>query len=107
MAVAVQNVHSAKFTYDQRSGSRTAWTRPARWKHFTKHSNHNHGRAIDFAIEGVPNTVVRDICRTFRNAGVGYSPNSTFVHLGVRNIKTYWIDYSRPAEPPRYAPAHR
>jgi uncharacterized protein YcbK (DUF882 family) len=68
----------------------------------TRHSNHNVGRAIDFSVEGVPNTVVRDYCRTFRNAGVGYYPNSTFVHLDVRQTKVYWIDYSSPGEPPRY-----
>jgi uncharacterized protein YcbK (DUF882 family)/LysM repeat protein len=68
----------------------------------TQHSNHNVGRAIDFSIEGVPNTAVRDFCRTFRNAGVGYYPNSTFVHLDVRSGKVYWVDYSRPGEPPRY-----
>ena len=68
----------------------------------TKHSNHNVGRAFDFSIEGVPNTVVRDYCRTFRNAGVGYYPNSTFVHLDVRQTKVYWIDYSGPGEAPRY-----
>jgi uncharacterized protein YcbK (DUF882 family) len=68
----------------------------------TKHSNHNVGRAMDFSVEGVPNTVVRDFCRTFRNAGVGYYPNSTFVHLDVRVGKAYWVDYSRPGEAPRY-----
>jgi uncharacterized protein YcbK (DUF882 family) len=68
----------------------------------TKHSNHNVGRAVDFSIEGVPNAVVRDYCRTFRNAGVGYYPNSTFVHLDVRAGKVYWVDYSRPGEAPRY-----
>lgn len=79
--------------------------RPYSPTQYTPHSNHNYGRAIDFIVEGVPNTVVRDYCRTFRNAGVGYYPNSTFVHLDVRSEKTYWVDYSRPGEPPRYAGA--
>jgi hypothetical protein len=57
---------------------------------------------MDFSIEGVPTTAVRDYCRTFRDAGVGYYPNSTFVHLDVRTGKSYWIDYSRPGEAPRY-----
>ena len=55
---------------------------------YTPHSNHNAGRAMDFSVEGVPNTAVRDFCRTFRNAGVGYYPNSTFVHLDVRTGKS-------------------
>ena len=76
--------------------------RPFSKKQYTPHSNHNLGRAMDFAVEGVPNTVVRDYCRTLRDAGVGYYPNSTFVHLDVRTGKAYWIDYSGPGEPPRY-----
>jgi uncharacterized protein YcbK (DUF882 family) len=77
--------------------------RPYSPTQYTKDSNHNHGRAIDFYVEGVPNTVVRDFCRGFRNAGVGYYPNSTFVHLDARAGRVFWIDYSRPGEPPRYA----
>ena len=76
--------------------------RPYSPSQYTRHSNHNVGRAVDFSIEGVPNTVVRDFCRTFRNAGVGYYPNSSFVHLDVRVGKVYWVDYSRPGEAPRY-----
>jgi len=76
--------------------------RPVTPTQYTKHSNHNVGRAVDFMVEGVPNTVVRDFCRTFRNAGVGYYPNSTFVHMDVRSTKVYWVDYSRPGEAPRY-----
>jgi hypothetical protein len=33
---------------------------------------------------------------------VGYYPNSTFVHLDVRDTPATWIDYSKPGEPPRY-----
>jgi uncharacterized protein YcbK (DUF882 family)/LysM repeat protein len=80
--------------------------RPYSPAQYTPHSNHNVGRAMDFAVEGVPNTVVRDFCRSFRNAGVGYYPNSTFVHLDVRSGKSYWVDYSRPGEPPRYEGSH-
>jgi uncharacterized protein YcbK (DUF882 family) len=76
--------------------------RPFSPRQYTRHSKHNVGHAVDFSIEGVPNTVLRDFCRTFRNAGVGYYPNSTFVHLDVRTTKVYWVDYSRPGEPPRY-----
>ncbi|WP_437950788.1 DUF882 domain-containing protein [Sorangium sp. So ce296] len=76
--------------------------RPYSPTQYTPHSNHNFGRAIDFMVEGVPNTVVRDFCRGFRNAGVGYYPNSTFVHLDVRSDKVYWVDYSGPGEAPRY-----
>ena len=74
---------------------------------YTPHSNHNLGRAMDFSVEGVPNTVLRDFCRTFRNAGVGYYPNSTFIHLDVRSVKTTWVDYSRSGEAPRYVPGSK
>lgn len=76
--------------------------RPYTPAQYTPHSNHNLGRAMDFSIDGVPATVLRDFCRTFRNAGVGYYPNSTFVHLDVRAGKAYWVDYSRPGEAPHY-----
>lgn len=80
----------------------TSGYRPYSPAQHTPHSNHNAGRAIDFSVEGVPNALLRDFCRTFRNAGVGYYPNSTFVHLDVRTAKTYWVDYSRPGEAPHY-----
>jgi hypothetical protein len=69
---------------------------------YTAHSNHNLGRAMDFNVEGIPNTTLRDYCRGFANAGVGFYPNSTFVHLDVRAGKAYWVDYARPGEAPRY-----
>jgi uncharacterized protein YcbK (DUF882 family) len=69
---------------------------------YTPHSNHNLGRALDFRIRGVPNEALWEFCRTLRNAGCGYYPNSTFVHLDVRDTKTFWIDRSRPGEPPKY-----
>jgi uncharacterized protein YcbK (DUF882 family) len=68
----------------------------------TAHSNHNVGRAIDFRVAGVPNEVLRDFCRTLKNVGVGYYPNSTFVHMDVREAPAFWIDYSKPGEAPRY-----
>jgi uncharacterized protein YcbK (DUF882 family) len=76
--------------------------RPFSSTQYTAHSNHNSGRALDFRIEGVPNEVLRDFCKTLRDVGVGYYPNSTFVHLDVRDTPAYWVDYSRPGEPPRY-----
>jgi uncharacterized protein YcbK (DUF882 family) len=69
---------------------------------YTPHSNHNLGRALDFHIRGVENEALWEFCRTLRNAGCGYYPNSTFVHLDVRDTKTFWIDRSRPGEPPKY-----
>ncbi len=69
---------------------------------YTPHSNHNYGKAMDFRIRGVSDEALRDFCRTLRSAGCGYYPNSSFVHLDVRDTKAYWVDWSRPGEPPKY-----
>lgn len=76
--------------------------RPYSPHQYTAHSNHNAGKAMDFVVRGVPNEVLRDYCRTFRNVGVGYYPNSSFVHLDVRATSAFWIDYAGPGQPPRY-----
>jgi uncharacterized protein YcbK (DUF882 family) len=76
--------------------------RPYSPRQFTPHSNHNVGRAVDFAVRGVPNETVRDFCRQFRNVGVGYYPNSSFVHLDVRDKNAFWIDYAGSGQAPRY-----
>lgn len=80
--------------------------RPYASTQYTQHSNHNHGKAIDFRVIGVPNEAVRDFCRTLRNVGCGYYPNSTFVHMDVRESSAFWIDYAKPGEPPRYNAAN-
>lgn len=67
-------------------------------------SRHKHSQAVDFSIPGVPNTVLRDYVRRFRNCGVGYYPNSSFVHLDVRETAAYWVDYAGPGEAPRSKP---
>jgi uncharacterized protein YcbK (DUF882 family) len=76
--------------------------RPFSPTQYTPHSNHNHGKAIDFRVVGVPNEAVRDFCRTLKNTGCGYYPNSVFVHMDARDSSAFWIDYSKPGEPPRY-----
>ncbi len=67
-------------------------------------SRHKHSQAVDFSIAGVANTVVRDYVRRFRNCGVGYYPNSSFVHLDARDAAAYWVDYAGPGEAPRSKP---
>ncbi len=71
---------------------------------WVEESKHPLGRACDFVVLGVPNTVLRDYLRTLDSVGVGYYPNSTFVHLDVRDKNTYWVDYAGPGEPPRLTP---
>ncbi|HMR74750.1 MAG TPA: LysM peptidoglycan-binding domain-containing protein [Polyangiaceae bacterium] len=70
---------------------------------FVDDSRHKHGRAVDFHIPGVPNEALRDYLLTLDDVGVGYYPNSTFIHFDVRPKKTYWVDLAGPGEAPRYA----
>jgi LysM repeat protein len=71
--------------------------------HF-RDSRHKTSQAIDFSVTGVPNSVVRDYLRTLDDVGVGYYPNSSFLHLDVRPRTTYWVDHAGPGEPPRKTP---
>ena len=71
---------------------------------YSPDSRHRHSAAVDFSVIGVRNSTLRDYLLTLEQVGVGYYPNSSFVHLDVRTEKTFWIDYAGPGEPPRYTP---
>jgi uncharacterized protein YcbK (DUF882 family) len=68
-------------------------------------SPHKQGLACDFRIAGVSNATLRDFLRrTFDHVGVGFYPNSFFVHLDVRKgPSAFWIDYSGPGEGAAYS----
>ncbi|HKO53897.1 MAG TPA: LysM peptidoglycan-binding domain-containing protein [Polyangiaceae bacterium] len=72
-----------------------------RTRSFFEDSRHKLSRAVDFSIPGVDNVTLRDYLRTLTSVGVGYYPNSSFVHLDVRDTNTYWVDYAGPGEAPR------
>ncbi len=72
-----------------------------RTRSFFQDSRHKLSRAVDFSIPGVDNVVLRDYLRTLPATGVGYYPNSSFVHLDVRDTPTYWVDFAGPGEAPR------
>jgi len=74
-----------------------------RLESYARRSRHRTGQACDLTIPGVPNTAIRDYLKTQPKVGIGYYPNSHFVHMDVREQWTYWVDYSGPGEPPRYA----
>jgi uncharacterized protein YcbK (DUF882 family)/LysM repeat protein len=70
---------------------------------FTSHdSRHVAGAAIDIHVDGVPNRQLCDYLRHFDDVGVGFYPNSTFIHLDVRDRNAYWIDVSGPGQKPNY-----
>ena len=59
---------------------------------------HAKGRAIDFALDGVPPRELAAWLRTHPRLGVGvYVHRSTqYVHLDVRDLSFHWIDGSPP-----------
>lgn len=69
------------------------------------HSPHMKGLACDFRVEGIKTAELRDYLRkTYEKVGVGYYPNSSFVHLDVRKDRSaFWIDYSGPGERAMYS----
>ncbi|HJL15992.1 MAG TPA: DUF882 domain-containing protein, partial [Sandaracinaceae bacterium LLY-WYZ-13_1] len=70
--------------------------------HSPSSSRHHHARALDLRVPGVPRQRVRDLAVTFPQTGVGWYPNSVFVHVDVRQRDAYWVDLSGPGEAPRY-----
>ncbi|MBN2530063.1 MAG: LysM peptidoglycan-binding domain-containing protein [Deltaproteobacteria bacterium] len=68
-------------------------------------SLHNKGQAIDFRVAGIPNRKLVNFVRQFDNTGVGFYPNSVFIHMDTRQQNAFWIDYSRPGERAIYARA--
>lgn len=70
-----------------------------------KRSQHALGKAVDFRVHGVANLELYNYLRTFPKVGVGYYPNSTFVHLDVRDRKYTWTDVSGRGEPAIYVKA--
>lgn len=63
-------------------------------------SYHTKGKAIDFTVEGISNRKLRDyLMNTFKPAGIGYYPNSSFVHFDVRDKSIYWVDVSSSGQP--------
>jgi hypothetical protein len=68
-------------------------------------SLHASGKAVDFRLEGAKNEDIVAFCRTLNDTGCGFYPNSSFVHIDVRDPgagHVSWIDASGPGEPPRY-----
>jgi hypothetical protein len=66
---------------------------------------HGKGKAVDLFVFGASNEQVFGVCRTLRDIGCGYYPNSKFVHIDVRPYGTdrvLWVDDSQPGAPSHY-----
>jgi uncharacterized protein YcbK (DUF882 family) len=68
-------------------------------------SFHNKGQALDFKVADVSNKDLSKFVRSLGRVGVGYYPNSVFIHLDTRDKSAYWVDYSRPGEKSIYGRA--
>ncbi len=71
----------------------------------SKGSEHAKARALDLRVDGVTNETLVAFCKTLKDTGCGYYPNSFFVHVDVRPERAghvYWIDVSGPGEKPEY-----
>ena len=54
-----------------------------------KYSQHIQGRAIDIRVPGVPAALVRDAALSLGAGGVGYYPQSQFVHVDVGPVRQW------------------
>ncbi len=54
-----------------------------------EHSLHMQGEAIDIRIPGVSISKLRDVALTLHRGGVGYYPESRFVHVDVGRVR-HW-----------------
>lgn len=52
-------------------------------------SLHMEGKAIDIRLEGLPLATLRDLALARRAGGVGYYPDSDFVHLDVGHVRSW------------------
>ena len=67
-------------------------------------SRHRSGDALDLRIDGVDHAQLAELARGFEGTGVGFYPNSTFIHIDVRDESAFWIDRSLPGQSPDYGP---
>lgn len=54
-----------------------------------KKSLHMQGRAVDVRLSGVPLAELRDAALSLRAGGVGYYPDSQFVHLDTGRVRSW------------------
>ncbi len=58
-------------------------------RHVAERSLHTQGRAIDVRVQGMSAVLLRNAAVAMRRGGVGYYPNSDFVHLDTGRVR-HW-----------------
>jgi uncharacterized protein YcbK (DUF882 family) len=74
------------------SGYRSPSTNASLRRHsrgVANHSLHMEGRAVDIRIEGVSTKTIRRAALKVQRGGIGYYPNSDFVHLDTGEMRTW------------------
>jgi len=77
----------------------SGYRKPKTWP---PRSRHEFARALDFHVRGVPNKDLFEFVKTLPSAGAGFYPNSSFVHMDVRNENVVWCDLSGPGQKAQY-----
>lgn len=54
-----------------------------------RHSLHLEGKAIDFRVQGADLSVVQKVAMRLRSGGVGFYPDSQFVHIDTGRIRSW------------------
>ena len=57
--------------------------------HVAEHSQHMEGRAIDVRLVGCDLARLRDVALNAKRGGVGYYPDSNFVHVDTGRVRTW------------------
>ncbi|MGA8310925.1 MAG: DUF882 domain-containing protein [Terriglobales bacterium] len=53
------------------------------------HSLHMQGEAIDIRIPGIATSKLRDVALSLHRGGVGFYPQSEFVHVDVGRVRQW------------------
>jgi len=73
-------------------GYRTSWSNEflrRTTQGVASHSLHMQGEAIDIRMPGVPTSQLRDVALNLHRGGVGYYPESRFVHVDVGRVRRW------------------
>lgn len=89
----VRQALGARESFDVISGYRSPFTndtlRHTRGGGVASKSLHMEGKAIDVRLPGVPLAELRDAAKSLQGGGVGYYPDSQFVHIDTGRVR-YW-----------------